>query len=220
MKRLCAAVLAFAFLFLFGNKLHIEAEGEGEKLVALTFDDGPHPRYTDEVLAVLDKYGVKATFFMIGINITYWPQVAKRVHMAGHEIGNHTFTHPHLKQLGEEALLSEIEDCNREIAGITQKPPLLFRPPEGAKDTTACRALAKKGITPVMWSIDTNDWRGGKPPLLMAKEILKQVKGGDIILCHDYITGDYTTPRALDIVIPQLQKSGYRFVTVSELLGG
>ena len=103
----------------------------GKKLIALTFDDGPHPRYTNQILDVLGAYGVKATFFEVGENVRYYSETAQRVAREGHEVGNHTNTHPHLKGIDSASLRREVELCDNAIESVTGKKTKLFRPPEG-----------------------------------------------------------------------------------------
>ncbi len=183
-------------------------------ILCLTFDDGPHPQYTDRILEVLDKYQVKATFFPIGQNVRKWQQVTKRVWEAGHEIGNHTYHHPHMKDLSKEELLEEIALCDRAVEEVTGVTPVFFRPPEGAKDSASCQGVDR---IPVLWTLDTLDWRCRDSAASIAARILAEAKHGDIILCHDYVFGEFVLPQALEIAIPALQKQGYRFVTIGEL---
>ena len=103
-----------------------------EKKIVLTFDDGPHPKQTMQILDFLDRYGIKATFFMIGVNVESYPQVAHEVVARGHEVGNHTKTHSHAIRIDDALLQTEIEQCEREVLAQTGKQCRLFRPPEGA----------------------------------------------------------------------------------------
>lgn len=188
------------------------------KYIALTFDDGPHETQTDEILAVLERYGVTATFFPIGENIALHPEVTRRVCEAGHEIGNHTYTHATVSKLSDEALRKEIEDTAallREQCGIT---PVLFRPPGGDISENAVRIVNELGYRYVLWSwrVDTRDW-AAVPVSSVVKTVLDNVQNGNIVLFHDYVVGKSPTAKALEILIPALQEQGYRFVTVSQL---
>ncbi len=187
------------------------------KLIALTFDDGPHYKYTEEILDILKKYGVKATFFMIGANAEKHPHLARRVFSEGHEIGNHTYSHPHLKGLSENDIQKEIEASSAVIEKITGSRPTLFRPPEGfcGKEVTA--AAENMGYTVILWSQDTRDWAHNAPEKI-SSDIINNVRCGDIILFHDFITPSTPTPAALEKIIPHLCNDGYEFVTVSELI--
>ncbi len=187
-----------------------------EKKIALTFDDGPHPKHTEEILEVLDKYGVKATFFAIGENITYYPDAFQKIKEAGHEIGNHTFSHPHIRQKDRTALEQEIRQAEELL--FPEGETKLFRPPEGVCSDTVCRVASEMGYTIILWTVDTRDWSHPTPDAIVEK-VQKNVKSGDIILFHDYIAAASPTPEALDKLIPALLAKGYRFVTVSELIG-
>ena len=186
------------------------------KRIALSFDDGPHPRFTPAILKLLSEYGIKATFFMIGSNVERYPDVARAVHAAGHEIGNHTYSHPHMRALSLRELMDEIQKAENifEQNGIPR--PRLFRPPEGFRSKEQVQALHSAGYTTIIWSLDTNDWRG-KEASEIVSVVLDGIRGGDILLFHDY-TSRKNTITALEELIPRLIKDGYEFVTVSELL--
>lgn len=189
-----------------------------KKRIALTFDDGPHPENTDAILSLLDEYHIPATFFVIGENIAYFPEVFGRLAASGHEIGNHTYTHPKLKEQSAPALHDEILRCENEILSHGGKKPTLFRPPEGVKNEIVTGVSRKAGYRTVYWTLDTRDWTGASAASI-ERAILSGVKRDSIILCHDYIVGGGHTVEALGRVIPKLLSEGYEFVSVSELLG-
>lgn len=187
------------------------------KKIALTFDDGPHPKITPKILDILDKYSVKATFFVIGVNVKNYPNQLKNILERGHEIGNHTYSHRILKSMPKGEIEKEIFDTQKEIGLIYDYNPTLIRPPCGLYDEsleTIARDLKSKIV---LWAIDTHDWAHTSTSN-MVKNVLKNIKDGDIILFHDYVSGEYNTPSALEILIPILLERGYEFVTVSELL--
>ncbi|MBQ6262469.1 MAG: polysaccharide deacetylase family protein [Clostridia bacterium] len=189
----------------------------GEKVVALTFDDGPHPRTTAEILDVLKDYGVRATFFNVGENAVKRPELTAREVAEGHEVGNHTFTHINVKSLSAEKLkeqLIDTEDAITEAAGVK---PTLFRPPEGKIGKEGESAAEELGYTVVLWSVDTRDWTH-RTARAIAETVEDNVNDGDVILCHDFISGESHTAEALRIFIPKLLEEGYEFVTVSELI--
>ena len=191
----------------------------GKKTVALTFDDGPHPQYTKQILALLEQYGIHATFFFIGQNIEYYRSTALSVVKAGHEVGNHTYSHPLFSKTSTEQLAKEIEMTDRLLAEIGCDDVPLFRPPQGlyGEDLPALlKNISKKAI---LWSIDTRDW-DHRPSEAILQNIDENLRGGDIILFHDYVSGENTTIPALKKLIPALLERGYQFVTVSELLDG
>lgn len=186
--------------------------------IALTFDDGPHYKYTEQILDILDKYNVKATFFVIGCNAEQRPDTVKEVYVRGHEIGNHTYSHPHLSSCSCEKLGKEIKKASDIICDITGQRPTLFRPPEGKCTPEVVNCARSNGYKVILWSIDTKDWSHPSSEKIVS-EICKNVKGGDIILFHDFITPDTPTPQALDTIIPILQEKGFEFCRVSELIG-
>ncbi len=194
--------------------VHIKTE---ERVLALTFDDGPHPRYTARILEVLARYEVKATFFMVGVNVERYPAAARAVAEAGHEIGNHTYHHAQLAGMSEGEIRDEVEACTRRILDTTGVAPVLFRAPTGARGETIFRVLDGMGYQQILWNIDTLDWQGrGSGDIAAA--VVKRVTGGDIILCHDYVSGRLRVDAALDRLLPTLLARGYRFVTVTELM--
>lgn len=188
-----------------------------EKVIALTFDDGPHPLYTEKILNLLEKYDAKATFFVIGENLELYKDTVKRAVAAGHEIGNHTYTHPHLSALSEEELFREIEQNERLIEAMTEKPTSLFRPPEGYCGRAVRSLIKERGYRAILWDVDTRDW-AGVPAQEIIKTVQETVYPGSILLFHDYGGKQSATLTALSSLLPWLQAKGYRFVTVSELL--
>jgi polysaccharide deacetylase family sporulation protein PdaB len=187
------------------------------KTVALTFDDGPHPTLTGEILAILREYHIPATFFVIGENVRRYPRVLREILADGHEIGNHTYTHVRPDKTEKSVFSEEISSCSDVIRSITQKKPTLFRPPEGAINDQVREIAGELGYRIVLWSIDTEDWRH-TPADDIVRRVTKDVRDGDIILMHDYIGRGSPTPEALKKMIPALIARGYRFVLVSELL--
>ncbi len=222
-KLLCVVSVLLCFSF-FSNSISSEEANSvfskgsaAEKKIALTFDDGPHPRYTKKILSILEKYNIKATFFVIGVNIQNYPQELKKIYESGHEIGNHSYDHHSTLGLNKEELCKEIETCEELIYNSIGTKPTLFRPPQGKFDEMLTQITAKKGYSVILWSIDTRDWEHASPSNI-AETVIKNISGGDIILMHDYVSGKNTTCDALEIIIPALQEKGYEFVTVSELL--
>ena len=188
-----------------------------EKKIALTFDDGPHPTRTPEILAILEEYGIRATFFVIGENVARYPEMLEAVRAAGHEIGNHTYHHPHLKKTDPERMESELLSTEKLLFEQHECQPNLFRPPGGLFDGQSEAIAARYGYTVVLWDVDTRDW-AHTPPADIAANVLHNIRPGSIILCHDYIWKDSPTPEALRLFLPELLREGYRFVTVSELI--
>ena len=188
-----------------------------EMKIALTFDDGPHKRYTEEILGILDEFGIKATFFVIGRNCEENPKAVQHIIERGHEIGNHTYSHPHLSKITAEELTEEINRTEKLLLECFNYRPRLFRPPEGIYSSEIAGALQKLDYLPVLWTVDTADWRRPTSKEI-AENVIDNISAGRIILCHDYVSGESSTPEALKSFIPELLSRGYVFVTVSELI--
>ncbi len=186
--------------------------------IALTFDDGPHPKQTDKILDLLEQYDIKATFFVIGQNAVYYPKPLKRAVSQGHEIGNHTFRHEGISKMSEPMLEKELRDTEKIIYELTGTPVSLFRPPEGACSETILTAAKNKDYPIILWTVDTRDWDLASTDTII-KTVESQVRNGSILLFHDYTRPGAHTLDALKILIPGLLEKGYEFVTVSELLG-
>ena len=185
----------------------------------MTFDDGPHPKYTKEILEILAEYNVKATFFVVGENAKAHPELIHAQLQGGHEIGNHTYSHKRPAKQTKEEFLADMNACNEVLTSITNTPIRLFRPPEGVCNDDVKRACGEKGLSIVLWSIDTRDW-AHTPPCEICKNVKQNVRDGSIILLHDFIGKNSPTPEALRQMIPMLLKLGYELVTVSQLLEG
>jgi peptidoglycan/xylan/chitin deacetylase (PgdA/CDA1 family) len=190
---------------------------EGQR-IALTFDDGPHPRYTAEILDILKQYNAKATFFCVGSNAEVYPDLIRREIAEGHEIANHTYNHYNVAKLSCEALMQDIADCNDTLERITGRHLRLFRPPEGVCSESVKSICEKEGMTIVLWSVDTRDWAHTPADEILAN-VKSNVRNGSIILMHDFIGKNSPTPAVLRRMIPMLQELGYELVTVSALVG-
>lgn len=185
--------------------------------IAITFDDGPHPKHTPEILDILEENNVKATFFLIGQNVKNYPDCAKRILRDGHEVGNHTYSHRVLKSLTREKIEKEITEMENQLSKIANYHPKLIRPPCGMYNDALVKTADETGYKIILWSIDTKDWAHSSTESIVSN-VVTNVRGGDIILFHDYISGEDGTPDALKVIIPKLKSMGYEFVTVSELL--
>ena len=187
------------------------------KLVALTFDDGPHYKYTAEILDILDEYGARATFFTVGELAERYPELILRELSEGHEVGNHTWSHPKMKKLTPAALKTELLKTEELLNEIADYRPKLFRPPEGSFSDLSEKVAEDNDYEMILWTVDTRDW-AHTPVDDIVKNVLTNTHPGSIILCHDFIGRDSPTPDALRKFIPALIDEGYEFVTVSELL--
>lgn len=190
-----------------------------QKVVALTFDDGPHPVFTPRILDILDKYHVKATFFMVGKSMDAHPDIVREVIRRGHVVGNHTYTHPRNIDLDTEAqMIRELDKCEQVIERLTGNRALLFRPPRGLVDGAAFAIADEEGYRTILWSVCA-DHHDAQTPELMAQRVIERNRPGGIILAHD---GTYPMRwkdvAATPLIIEALQKQGYRFVTIPELL--
>ena len=189
------------------------------KVVALTFDDGPDEVYTKKVLKILKKYRVKATFFMVGKNVSAYPRVVKQVYASGHVIANHTNQHRNLAWLEEEAMTAEIMAGNEAIFRVIGRKPTLFRPPYGACSAKLPQVVEQAGMKLIMWNATTDDYRDQQTtPDKIVTAILSLVTPGAIILLHDAGGNRQKTVTALSTIIKILKLLDYDFVTVPKLL--
>lgn len=194
----------------------------GEKSVALTFDDGPTAPSTAQVLDVLSEYGVKATFFVIGENLKKNPELSRRIHSEGHEMGNHTQSHPWMFRMLFSSIREDILLCQEEIFKVTGYRPRFFRQPIGINNPSVMKVIDGLGMVMVGWQARAYDAVPTEKDKVVHR-ILSRVRPGGIILLHDGCDGktnpDRTaTVEALKEIIPALKERGYQFKKVSELL--
>jgi len=199
----------------------IKCGNTDEKLIALTFDDGPDEDFTPQILDILKKYNVKATFYVIGQKVQYNKKIIKRQHEEGHEIGNHTYTHINVSKNGYNKIKKEIGDTQSAVKSVTGVYPKTFRPPYRAISKDMCDIIKEKNMNIVLWSyVDARDWES--PGVCsIVKSIESGIQNGCIILLHDYNkirAPKSQTIEALDIIIPNLLEKGYKFVTISQLI--
>ena len=180
------------------------------KTVMLTFDDGPHPLFTPNILAVLRKYDVKATFFVVGKVAAKYPQLVRAIAADGHVVANHTYDHIRLRTMPENVDLAEMQRCSDLVQSIIGKRPLYFRPPGGRFDQHVVEAAAKLGLRVVSYSVNTFDTID-RSRYTIAARVVRDVRGGGIVLCHD---GFQQTIDALPQIINRLRAKGYTFTTL------
>lgn len=186
---------------------------DGPMAIALTIDDGPSPVYTPQVLQILEKYHVTASFSMVGENVSYYPSVARDVAEAGHKIVNHTWDHADLGQLSAAKMRAEIANAAEAIHAAVGQTPAIFRAPYGAWSRATLEYCASENLMPLDWSVDPRDWaRPGVSQIV--RNIMKNTATGSIILEHDGGGDRSQTVAALKIVIPRLLDQGYHFTTV------
>lgn len=183
------------------------------RCVALTFDDGPSPETTPRLLDILAEHQVRATFFVLGSQAQAFPEIIARQIEEGHEVANHSWSHPDLTSLSEEALREEVVRTNEAIEKVTGSAPTLLRPPYGATGPTVKRVAADLEMVQVMWDVDTRDWEHHDPARTLAA--VGDASAGSIILMHDIHA---TTVDAVEDVITALSGEGFGFATVSSLL--
>ncbi|BCX12309.1 MAG: polysaccharide deacetylase [Thermosynechococcus sp.] len=188
-----------------------------EKVVALTFDDGPWGASTRQVLQILKEEEVKATFFILGKHALMYPDLIAEIVKAGHAVGNHSWSHPY-QPVDPKVAKQEIENTSALIAKQSQAQTRLFRPPGGNLTTGLVDYAKSKNYAIIMWSVDAHDSRSNTTAADIVERTLKAVKPGSIILLHDGGGDRATTRRALPTLIRRLRQKGYRFVTVPELL--
>ncbi|MFS0784738.1 polysaccharide deacetylase family protein [Bacillus sp. 1P06AnD] len=189
-----------------------------KKMVALTFDDGPHELYTGQILDILAKHRMKATFFVSGSKIERHPEVLYRVFKEGHEIGNHTYNHIYNKHITSGKLEKELLDTERIIQKVTGQKPTLYRPVGGLFNNRMIETAVKNGYKVVLWSWhqDPKDWRSPGADRI-ANHIIKNIRPGDIILLHDWRQNAQTV-KAMEKVADFLDQEEYQCVTVSEMI--
>ncbi len=191
-----------------------------EKLIALTFDDGPNPVTTPKILDLLAANEVKSTFFVIGKRMDQYPDVVRREAKEGHEVANHTYSHLYLNQrISKQRLAEELARTEEQIVKLTGKHSSWFRPPGGFFNDSVIRTAREHGYTMVLWSWhqDTKDWSSPGTRKIVDR-VLNNVRNGDIILFHDHVAGSMQTVQALETILPELRRRGYKMVTVSELI--
>jgi len=198
------------------SSLHVEndfifEDRNDEKICYLTFDDGPSEN-TKKILKILDKYDAKATFFVVGEMAETYPEVLKDILAGGHTLGLHTVNHTHLTKVSVDKAIKAVEDEAVLIEELTGKQVYYLRPPGGFINKSLAQTIGRPCI---MWDVDPLDWKY-RDAQKVSDAVLKNVTSGDIVLSHDLYQSTY---EAYEIIIPELAKRGYRFVSLDELLG-
>jgi len=185
-----------------------------EKVVALSFDAAWGNEDTGQLIDILGKYNIKATFFVVGSWVDKYPESVKALHDAGHEIMNHSNTHPHMPQLSREKMMEEVNKCNEKIQAVTGVKPHLFRPPYGDYNNLSIETLKEMGMYTIQWDVDSLDWKD-KTADEIIQRVTNKVKNGSIVLFHNAAKN---TPAALPAIIENLLAKGYKFKKISELI--
>jgi peptidoglycan/xylan/chitin deacetylase (PgdA/CDA1 family) len=192
------------------NSVHVD-----EPVIAMTFDDGPHATLTPKLLDLLAERHIKVTFFVLGECVEQNPDVLRRAAREGHEIGNHSWSHPQLNKMSDEAVRTQLRRTDDLIKSVTGKRPTLFRPPYGAITPRQKKWIHDEfGYEIILWDVDPLDWR--EPgPATVCNRILKETRPGSIVLSHDIHRG---TIEAMPATLEQLAAKHFKFVTVPELI--
>lgn len=185
--------------------------------IALTFDDGPNPIYTPQVLAVLQAYKIKATFFDVGYLVKDFPNIVRQEFLQGHSIGNHSWSHPQLTRLSATGILAQLVNTSDAIQSVTGSRPTIFRPPYGSFNRIVFAQASQQKLSTILWNDEAHDWT--TPGVnVIARRILNLARYGGIILLHDGGGFRSQTVAALPIIISALQLRGFTFVTIPQLL--
>ncbi len=196
------------------KRLPIYCTQQTEKKIAISFDAAWGAEDTMQLIDTLQQYHVRTTFFVVGEWAQKYPDMIKALHDAGHEVQNHSDTHPHLSELSVEQITSQIETCNDKIEAVTGVRPTLLRPPYGDYNNKVIETVEGLGMRAVQWSVDSLDWKGISAEEI-AKRVCEGVQPGSIVLFHN--AADHT-PEALPIILQTLQQEGYEIVPVSQLI--
>jgi peptidoglycan-N-acetylglucosamine deacetylase len=192
------------------NSVHVNGP-----YIAMTFDDGPSATLTPKLLDLLAAHRIKATFFVIGQNVAEYPEIVARAAREGHEIGNHSWSHPNLGKMSDEGVRRQLRQADDAIKTATGKRPVLMRPPYGSITGREKRWIHDEfGYDIILWDVDPYDWK--RPgPAAVRNRILNETRPGSIVLAHDIHPG---TIEAMPSTFDALEAKGFKFVTVSELI--
>lgn len=188
-----------------------------DKVVALTFDDGPDPRFTLPILDILKEFNAPSTFFIVGNNAKAHPDIVKRIVQDGHELANHTMTHPALAERSPDKTYNELEQCLQTISAATGRRPSYFRPPKGLTTVYVDKATTSLGMQEVLWTVCIEN-RSAPTPREMADRVLSKVQPGTIILLHDGRLNRTKTVQALPMLLEGLEKNGYQVIPLRKML--
>ncbi len=186
-----------------------------KKQIAISFDAAWGNDDTEQLINILKEYNVPATFFVVGAWVDKYPESVKQLSDAGHQIQNHSNTHPHMPQLSKTQMIDEIESCNKKIEAITGKCPTLLRAPYGDYDNIVIETLTELDMYTIQWDVDSLDWKENATPESICERVTKKVKNGSIVLFHN--DADHT-PAALPNILKCLKEEGYEFVFIEDLI--
>ncbi len=197
-----------------GKKIPIYCVDRQDKVVSISFDAAWGNEQTQTLLDILAEHNVKSTFFLVGNWVDKYPESVKAISDAGHDVGNHSDTHPHMTKLPKDKMIAQINDCNNKIEQITGKRPILFRPPYGDYNNDVIDVAEETKVHCIQWDVDSLDW---KDPTAeeMVKRIKSKIKPGSIILMHN---GAKNTPEALPKILDTITEEGYNIIPISEII--
>ena len=199
-----------------GKKIPIYCVDRQDKVVSISFDAAWGNEQTQTLLDILAEHNVKSTFFLVGNWVDKYPESVKAISDAGHDVGNHSDTHPHMTKLPKDKMIAQINDCNNKIEQITGKRPILFRPPYGDYNNDVIDVAEETKVHCIQWDVDSLDWKDyGADSIVDTVLNHKALGDGAIILMHN---GAKYTPDALERVITGLQEKGYEIVPISQLI--
>ena len=196
------------------RQLPIYCVQRDDKAVSLTFDAAWGNEDTETLINILGKYGIKATFFVVGAWVDKYPESVKQLHDAGHEVMSHSNDHAHFSKLTQQQIIDNINACNDKIEAVTGVRPSLFRAPYGEYDDHVISAVDSMGIHTIQWDVDSLDWKEISAEEIQSR-VMKRVKPGSIVLFHNAAKH---TPEALPGILEQLLQEGHKIVPVSQLL--
>ena len=186
----------------------------GAPVVYLTFDDGPDPRFTPPILDLLDAYQAKATFFVVGVSVEEYPALVASVVQRGHALGNHTYGHLNLRRASAERVQTELQRTTELMRGAAGMSPACMRPPQGSIDAGVRDVAAGLGLEPVLWHIDTEDWRGRGTASIVQRAL--DVQPGAVVLLHDGGGNRTHTVEATALLLEALSAKGFRFESLPQ----
>ena len=186
-----------------------------KKRIAISFDAAWGNDDTEQLIKILKEYNVPATFFVVGAWVDKYPESVEALSAAGHQIQNHSNTHPYMTQLSKNQMINELESCNEKIKKITGVKPTLFRPPYGDYDNMVVETVKGQQMYTIQWDVDSLDWKDNATPESICKRVTSKVKNGSIVLFHN--DADHT-PEALPTILKCLLDEGYEFVFIEDLI--
>ena len=197
------------------RKLPIYCVETDKKQIAISFDAAWGNDDTETLINILKEYDAVATFFVVGAWVDKYPESVKQLNDAGHQIMNHSNTHPYMTKIDATQKLNEINSCNQKIAEITGVTPTLFRPPYGDYDNATIEAVESLGMYTIQWDVDSLDWKDNATADSICKRVTSKVQNGSIVLFHNDADN---TPAALPNILKCLKDEGYEFVFISDLI--